>query len=256
MKARLVARLFAAGLLSSAFAASGQAAAAASDARDPAAMAALEHMGESLRSHADVNVHADVTMEDVLIDGQKIQYGGTVDILAHRPKQLKMVLKIGDAERQLFYDGSTMTLYSPNLKYYAQAAAPATIGEALAAAQNNYGLEIPLADLFTWGQDPSLAERITSALVVGTETIGGQTCNHYAMRQEAVDWQIWIRQGDDALPCKLVITSKTDSSMPQVTSVYNWGEPTSGDSDAFTFKAPDGTQQIALRELKAPKTEK
>lgn len=255
MKARFVARLFAAGLSAGAFAAAGQASAAA-DSRDPAAMAALEHMGESLRAHADVNVHADVTMEDVLIDGQKIQYGGTVDIVAHRPTQLKMVLKIGSAERQLYYDGSTMTLYSPNLKYYAQAAAPATIGEALAAAQNDYGIEIPLADLFTWGQDPSLAERVTSALAVGPETVGGQTCDHYAMRQEGVDWQVWIREGDDALPCKLVITSTHDSSMPQVTSVYTWGDPTSGDSDAFTFKAPEGSQRIALRELKSAKTEK
>ena len=58
--------------------------AVAQDARAPEALAALDRMGAALRSHQAVNVHSEVTVEDVLTSGQKLQYGGTVDIVGQR----------------------------------------------------------------------------------------------------------------------------------------------------------------------------
>jgi hypothetical protein len=43
------------------------------------------------------------------------------------------------------------------------------------------------------------------------------TCEHYAFRQEGLDWQIWI-QGDYPLPRKFVIRTLTDDARPQHTS--------------------------------------
>ena len=69
--------------------------AAAQDPREPAALAALERMGAALRATADVNVHSEVLAEDVLTSGQKLQYGGTVDIVARRPDRIRMTHKMG-----------------------------------------------------------------------------------------------------------------------------------------------------------------
>src|SRR5688572_6595172 len=79
--------------------------AATSPLRDAGALAALDRMGAALRSHQNVNVHADVTAEDVLTSGQKLQYGGTVDIVARRPDRMRMTTKMGTAERVLYFDG-------------------------------------------------------------------------------------------------------------------------------------------------------
>src|SRR5262245_43566874 len=50
-----------------------------STAREPAALAALDRMGSALAKKTEVNVHTDITAEDVLTTGQKLQYSGTID---------------------------------------------------------------------------------------------------------------------------------------------------------------------------------
>lgn len=224
--------------------------AASSADREPAALAALDRMGAALARKMEVNVHADVTAEDVLESGQKLQYGGTVDIVARRPNNLKVSLKMGPAERTLYFDGKTMTMAAPSLNMYASAAAPATIKEMLEKAHEDYGLEIPLADLFMWSANPQFAAGLTSVFYAGTEGVGGYNCEHYAARQEGVDWQIWIREGDNALPCKLVITMTGDPAMPQFSATYRWSDDPPPGPEAFAFAAPDGHNAITFGTLK------
>jgi hypothetical protein len=226
--------------------------ASAQDARDPAALAALDRMGAALRSHQAVNVHSEVTAEDVLTSGQKLQYGGTVDIVARRPNQIRLTSTMGAAERVLYFDGKNLTLASPTLGYYATVQQPGTIGEMLEVAEDRFGLEVPLADLFAWGTKPSMAAGLTSAMYAGEETIGGQKCDHYAMRQKGLDWQVWIRQGQDALPCKLILTKTTDPAMPQFAAVYTWSDTPPPEGDAYSYTPPPGAKPIGLGELRPP----
>lgn len=221
-----------------------------SAAKDPAAMAALDRMGAALAKRMEVNVHADITAEDVLTSGQKLQYSGTVDTFARRPNNLRMSVKMGPSSRELYYDGKSLTMVVPSVSLYATAAAPPTIREMLAQAQDKYNLEVPLADLFMWSSNPKFAAEVTSAFAAGTESIGGFNCDHYALRQAGVDWQVWIRQGEDALPCKLVITMTGDPAMPQFSAVYDWkSEPPPG-PEAFAFTPPQGFTPMALGTLR------
>ncbi|MFL6749526.1 MAG: DUF2092 domain-containing protein [Sphingomicrobium sp.] len=224
----------------------------AQDARSPEALAALDRMGAALRSHQAVNVHSEVTVEDVLTSGQKLQYGGTVDIVARRPSQIRMSQKLGTNERVLYFDGQNLTVASPGLGYYATAQSPGTIKDMLTVAQDRYGLEVPLADLFAWGSDPAMTAKLTSAMDAGEEMIGGQMCDHYAMRQQGLDWQVWIRQGQDALPCKLVLTKLSDPAMPQFSAVYSWSDQPPPEGDAYTYTPPPGAKPIGLGELRPP----
>ncbi len=66
------------------------------------------------------------------------------------------------------------------------------------------------------------------------------------MRQENVDWQVWLRQGADTLPCKLVITSTDDPSMPQYSALFKWQPKLTHPASAFTFVAPASSQKITL----------
>jgi hypothetical protein len=222
----------------------------ASTDRDPAALAAMNRMSGALLKMMNVNVRADITAEDVLVSGQKLQYGGTMEIVARRPNMMRASLKLGPAERTLYYDGKTMTMSAPSLGVYASAAAPPTIKEMLDKAEDQYGLEIPLADLFKWSSDPTLAAKLTSAFPAGKETIGGFTCEHYAMRQKGVDWQIWIREGENALPCKLVIAMTGDPAQPQFSAVYSWSDAEPPGAEAYTFTPPAGSNPITFGTIK------
>jgi len=218
--------------------------------KSPEALAALDKMGAALRTHQMVNVHADITAEDALNSGEKLQYSGTVDIVARRPNLMKLAVRMGTSERVFYYNGKTLTTTSPNLGYYASVPAPATIAETLKMAEERYGVEVPLADLFAWGTDPAQAAKLTSAFKAGEETIGGQTCDHYAMRQPGADWQLWIRQGDDALPCKLVITTRADPALPQYSAVYRWSDEPPPEAAAFTYTPPAGSTMITMGTIK------
>jgi len=232
-----------------AVAASGAPAAAPTSGIDPDAMAALDKMGAELRSHNNFDMKADITHEDVLNDGQKLQYAGTVEVEARRPDRFKLSVVSDLRDREIYYDGKTVTVFSPRLGYYASFAASPTIAQTLQVATEKYGVELPLADLFTWGTDPSLKARVKSAFLVRPEHINGELCNHYAFRQEKVDWQVWIRQDGPALPCKLVITNRIDPSAPQYTSQMHWTFPTTIADDTFSFVPPANAHKIVMATL-------
>lgn len=217
---------------------------------EPEARAALDRMGTALRQLNGFTIHSDITSEMVLDDGQKIQTGGTADFTVMRPGGLKIVMASDRQKREIYYNGKTVTIFSPALGYYGTFDAPETIGLMLDAADRKFGLELPLADLFKFGTDQAMTERIKSGFVVGSETIGGQMCVHYAFRQENVDWQIWIRKDETALPCKMVITTTSDTSMPQYTALLTWNTQATPDPSTFNFTPPADARKITVAEAK------
>jgi hypothetical protein len=214
---------------------------------DADALAALNRMGAELRTHQNISLKSDVTMEDVLDNGQKLQYTGTVEIQAHRPDRFKIAISSDLKNRQVYYDGKSVTVFSPRLGLYASFPAPDTIGKTLAKANDEYGIELPLSDLFAWGTDPALPARLKEGFLVNEgEHVGGQACNHYAFRQQNVDWQVWIAQSGPALPCKLVITDRSDPAAPQYTAVTHWSFPGAIPDTVFAFAAPANTHKIVM----------
>lgn len=219
--------------------------------REAEALAALERMGATLSALQAFSLRAETTGEEVLTTGQKLQFGETVEITARRPNGLRIDLSSDRRVRSLYYDGRTIAVVAPRLGYYATVPAAPTIREMLDGASERFGLEFPLADLFTWGVDPEALTRITSAFLVGTETIGGHVCEHYALRQEGVDWQLWIRRSDQALPCKTVITTTDDPSMPQYSALFTWKVGGAIDAGVFTYAPPEDAVRIAIQEVQS-----
>lgn len=218
---------------------------------DPDAMAALNKMGAELRTHQTFDVKSEVTREDVLGDGQKLQYSGTVEVQARRPNGFKISMMSDQRNRELYYDGKTVTLFSPRLGYYASFPAPDTIAKTLQRAKDNYGIELPLADLFAWGVDKSLEARVLSGFKVGPEHVGERKCTHYAFRQKYVDWQVWIADDGPTLPCKLIVTNTDDPALPQYVSVLHWAFPASLPDSVFAFAAPPSTKKIVIAKIDA-----
>jgi hypothetical protein len=213
---------------------------------DADALAALEKMGAALRARNIFVMNADVTKEDVLDSGEKLQFAGTLDVRARRPDHFRMSLVSDLQDRQIYYDGKSVTVYSPRLGVYASFTAPATIAQTLMVARERYDIELPLADLFTWGTDNSAAAKLTSGFLVRPERIGGRACNHYAFRQQNADWQIWIAAEEPALPCKLVITNTQDESRPQYSAVMRWTFPTTLADADFAFVPPASSNKIVI----------
>jgi hypothetical protein len=223
---------------------------------DPDAMEALNKMGTYLRSLKAFQVDSESSNDDVLDDGEIITDTRSSTLLAVSPNLLRAELKGDDRNTFLFYDGKNFTVYGKLLNYYATVPAPPTTAKLVDQIYSEYGIEIPLVDLFKWGNDEAAIKKITSAIDVGPSSVGGITCEHYAFRQEGLDWQIWIQLGDFPLPKKFVIRTLTDDARPQHTSTLTWNLTPSYNDATFTFDPPQGAERIPLKDLNADTTKK
>lgn len=222
------------------------AASAAAGERDPEALAALDRMGAALRGLKQFSLTSDASTEVVLQDGQKIELDGVVTYKVKAPNQLFLELRSDRQLRQLIYDGKTLTVYSPRLKYYAQVdGLSSTLGELVDNAATRYGIEMPLADMFLWGTDKAPKTAIRSAQHIGGGIVDGEPVEQYAFQQDEVDWQIWISKAT-SLPRKLIINSLDDPAQPQYRAQLRWDTRTPVDATAFAFTAPADAARIKL----------
>jgi hypothetical protein len=211
---------------------------------DPAAVAALRKMGAFLHSLQAMWVQGETTTDDVLPSGQKIEYSGTVDVKVRQPNRLRVEVTSDRKNEQMFYDGATFTVFQPTPGYFASFAAPPTVRGLVDVLERRYGADLPLADLFRLGSDETELGSITSATMVGWSTIKGTVCAHYAFRQPDVDWELWIQEGPQPLPRKLVITTSSEKTEPQHAAVLSWNLTPRLDEQMFTFKPPPRAQRI------------
>jgi len=212
---------------------------------DPQAVVALERMSAYLRTLNTFEVRANTTIDEVDADnGQKLQFSGATTYRVRRPNAFFVETISDRRHRQFYYDGAQFTVYSPRMKFYAQAAAPGTIAETLAVLQERYDIDLPLSDLFYWGTPQADTSNMTAASHIGMARIDGAETDQYAFRQGEVDWQIWIQRGDRPLPRKLVITSREEQGQPQFSSELTWTlNPRLGNA-TFAFSPPSGARQI------------
>jgi hypothetical protein len=226
------------------------AAPAAASAVDQASIQALKDMGAFLQTLKRFRVSTELTGERVLADGQKLQHTATADMDVDRPNKIRVVMHSARSERELIYDGKTVTLYTPAQKYYSTVEFADAIGGLIKRLEERFGVELPLADLFLWGTPAAPLDKIESAMNAGQDFIGDDLCNQYAFRQGTIDWQVWITTGSKPLPRKIVITNRADEARPQSVSLIDWNlKPTFKDS-VFKFTPPKGATKIDIVPLK------
>jgi hypothetical protein len=159
-------------------------------------------------------------------------------------------MKSARNERQLTYDGKTLSLHTPAQKYYGTLELEGTLGDVIERLEGQYGMQIPLDDLFRFGTPAAQFDRIESAMNAGQDFVDGDLCDHYAFRSGKVDWQIWIATGSKPLPRKIVVTNRADEARPQSVQMIDWNlKPTFKDA-VFKFTPPKGSSKIEIVPVK------
>jgi hypothetical protein len=218
---------------------------------EDSAVDALKAMSNYLMSSTTLKADAVGSLDVVTNDGQRIQLDGSTTYKIRRPGFV--IDYVSDMKsRRFIYDGKTFTVFSPKLGYYASVPAPPTNKEVLDTIYKKFGISLPLVDLFRWG-DGSNGDRIKalkSAHDVGPATIDGAATEHYAYREADVDWEVWIQQGDQPLPRKLVIVDRSDPARPTFTTRLAWQvNPAFTDAD-FAFVPDANAKRIELATYK------
>jgi hypothetical protein len=211
------------------------------------AKSALEAMSAYLRTLKNFELTADGTGSAVDKAGQAIEYGAQLHYVVSLPDKLFAEISIGARNRQMFYDGSKLTISAPEQKFYADVPVSGTLVTLLTKASTNYGIDLPLHQLFQWGNAANPAPLPASGFKVGTAKCGTAICDQYAFRQPAVDWQLWIQQGAKPLPVRLVFTDRISSARPSVAVNLTWNTDGPIAADRFTFTPAADAIRIAIK---------
>ena len=218
---------------------------------EPAAIQALETMSAYLRTLDAFSIKAETSADAVLDDGQKVEIDRDLAVNYAKGKGLKVDSVSPFRHLIYFYDYKHLTLFSPDLRYYASTEAQPTIAKTLDEVSARYGIELPLADLFYWGTERLPVNAITSAAVIGPGRVRGEACRHYAYRQVDVDFQLCIAEGEHPLPLKLVITTTDQPEQPQYEARMTWHLQPQLAADEFTFTPPPNALPVTFRPMPA-----
>jgi len=222
-------------------------AAATSAPLQPDALQALQRMSNYLNTLKSFQITTRTSLDLVTTDGQLVQVNGGATYKVRRPDGFVIDVKSDVKNRTFFYDGQHFTVYAPELGYYATVAAPPTIRETLDKIYAKFGLALPLQDLFRWGDATDTGDDVLdSGFRVGASTIEGVRTDHYAFRENNIDWQIWIQQGAQPLPRKMVIVDRSDPAAPAYTAVLDWNLSPTFAADTFAFKPATGAKPVRL----------
>jgi hypothetical protein len=192
-----------------------------------------------------LRVDATSVDEKFTAEGHKVQEIQDSRVALQRPGELRVdrVSPVGHAT--LIYDGKHFSVYNKDRNVYATAPAPPQLDAAIDDARDRLRLDAPAGDLLVSDPYSSLTEGTIEGRYIGLEPIDGVMAHHIDVTKKDTDWQIWIKDGPEALPLRYVITSKDLPGHPQFTvEMRNWQPNASVPDDSFSFSPPRGAKRV------------
>lgn len=212
---------------------------------DPEADRILKSMSSYLASTQAFSMNAEVALEVVMRDGQKLQLMSSETLVVQRPSRFRIGVKGMVADAEFVFDGKFLTLYGRKPNAYVQRAVSGTIDDAIRAFEFETGIAASGADLLFADPYAVLSEGVENGVYIGTAYVDGVECHHLAFREDRVDWQLWVQAGDKPLPMRYVITSTWHTAAPQLeVSLRDWNTNPQITDKQFVFSAPQGARKL------------
>jgi hypothetical protein len=205
-------------------------------------------MADFLSKTQRFSVIADIGFDVVQDSGQKLEFGETRKIVVRRPDRARIdIMKRDGATSGFIFDGQEISIFNTREHVYATAAKPGSLDEAIDYFMNTLDMRFPLADLISSKLAETLSAKVRTIYYVEPASIAGVPCDHIAFRGDQADAQLWIEQGDQPLPRRLVITYKNAEGQPQFWAQFSdWNLSPDVPDSLFVFTPPEGASKIAF----------
>ena len=232
----------------------GQTQSPAADKIDPVAIQALKGMGAYLKTLQSFEIRSKATIVNTVEDTDlQISLGLENVYRIQRPDKFFISLQSDRQVRDYYYDGKTFTVNIPRQKFFSTVTAPPTIGAVVEDIYEDYGITLPLSDLFTWAMDGGPTEGIRTALRVGFAKINNVDTDQFVFRGRDLDFEVWIARGPHPLPMKLAIKSRDDAGRPSYSAELSWNTDAKFTATTFAFKPDTGASSIQMARLSGGK---
>lgn len=215
------------------------------EASEPARVAqVLDAMSAYLAKARSFSYHAEITFDQILPGGLKIQLAGAVDAAVKRPGSLYFDYRDDVSDRVIWFRDGRVTVLDPYASTYAEVSGPKDIDGMVAKLEQDYGLGLPLADLAESNPEAVLTRGVDLTHYVGVHNVDGTYCHHIVLQRPDLDLQLFVEVGDRPLPRKLVFEYPAQVGAPQYTAVITeWSfEPPA--PDLFEAKLPKDVARV------------
>jgi hypothetical protein len=236
--------------------ASAQTPSTAASERDERAMALLTHMADFLSQAQRISVTVDTGFDVVQESGQKLEFGETRKVVVRRPDRARIdITKRDGAISGFIFDGQEIAVFNTREHVYATAAKPGTLDEAISYFMNDLDMRFPLAEMVSSQLAQTLPAKVRAASYVEPASMAGVPCDHLAFRGDWADLQLWIAQGNQPLPHRLVLTYKQAEGQPQFWAQFSdWNLSPDVPDSLFVFTPSEGAAKIAFASRKPLQT--
>ena len=149
--------------------------------------------------------------------------------------------------QMLLFDGKELTVATPSRNVYARTPQPGSIDDAVNYVISDLGMKVPFSVLLQTTAAKELDRKTQTIDYVEKTTIFGAPAHHLAGRTASVDYQIWIADGDQPLPQRLVLTYRKEKGQPQFRAQFSdWNLAAETPASLFEFVPPEGMHKIAF----------
>jgi hypothetical protein len=221
--------------------------AATQAAAQPVAAELLAAMAQYLAGLQGFEVRMAGSYDAVQGSGEKIEFLELRELAVARPGQLRVKQVRSDgAEDMIVFDGKTMSVLSGAAGVYAQAPQPASLDDAMLYFVRELGMNLPLAPMLSSRFPAELGKNVKSVEYV-EYALQPRPAHHLAGRTDAVDFQVWIADGPQPVPLRVVITYRNQPAQPQFrAALLDWKFKAPEGVDAFRFEPPKDARQVAF----------
>ena len=182
----------------------------------PRAELVLKAMSDYMKTVKQFSFRGKISFDDVLPTGQKIQYSAENQVAIRRPDRVYAEMQGDTGKRRFWFDGKRATLVDGELRVYATVEdVPMELGALMDHLMEKYDFAPPLADLVYPDLYEALIDNVQFGIYVGLHDVEEIRCHHLAFVSKYIDWQIWIEDGMQMVPRKVVITYKALPESPQ-----------------------------------------
>ncbi len=179
--------------------------------------------------------------------GPPLIYSTRSEVLMQRPDKLR-VITLGDGPRsEFYYDGKTITAFSPAERLVAVTDAPPTIDDALKKAYDVGAIYFPFTDVLVADPYKDIADGLKIAFYIGRSTVvDDTTTDMVAYVTGDVFVQAWIGT-EDKLPRRIYAVYLNDPArLRHVLALTHWVLDPQFPANAFVASDTSGAASIAF----------
>lgn len=205
-------------------------------------------MARFLGAEQKFSVRLDAEYDVLQANGQKLEFGESREVSVQRPDRFVVVSRESSGRGDtVLFDGKNITVSDAAAGVYARAPQPGDIDASIVYFVRGLGMRLPVAPVFMSRFAQELEGRVREVDLVETTDRLGATAHHLAGRTDAVDFQVWVRDGKEPLPLRMVLSYRNEAAHPEFRVDFsNWNLQPHFGRTTFAFDPPEDGQQIVF----------